>query len=85
METKHDLVLGEGWQEVRNSDVRSSYSGRDHDTLTGIRAILFELYRQRLAAMDRDRQREPKERLRARNTQAWGRVSELSAGTPRYH
>jgi hypothetical protein len=71
METKHDLVLGDGWQDIRNSDVRGSFSGRDNETLTGIRAILFHLYRQRLAAMDRDRLREPEETLRARNTQAW--------------
>lgn len=71
VETKHDLVLGEGWQGVRNGNVSTSSSGRDHQTLTGIRDILFQRYRQRLAAIDRDRLGEPKEMLRARNTQAW--------------
>jgi hypothetical protein len=70
-ETKHDLVLGEGWQEVRNGEFRTSGSGRDVQTLTGIRGILFERYRQRLAAMDRERLQESNETLRARNAQAW--------------
>jgi hypothetical protein len=47
--------LGENWEQVRTIFFGTSSSGRDHNTLTGIRSILFNRYRQHLAALDKKR------------------------------
>lgn len=52
---KQQIVLGEGWEQVRTIFIGTSASGRDHNTLTGIRSILFNRYRQHLATLDKQR------------------------------